>query len=143
MADIVSDADINELASASPAPNTPEHAIWYAALRYADAVYREGVTDENKEVVEVVEVLRQQGETGTRIIEWLAVVYMVSWPRRERLRMAWKLLRGTRTRRWFVDVKFEKRDLWIGAFWDRRDDGLHVWITPLPTLVLHIRHGVS
>lgn len=34
-------------------------------------------------------------------------------------------------------MMFEPRDLWIGVFWDRRDDGLHVYVTLIPTLVLH------
>lgn len=33
---------------------------------------------------------------------------------------------------------FEPRDLWVGVFWDRRDDGLHVYVCLFPTLVLHV-----
>lgn len=33
---------------------------------------------------------------------------------------------------------FEPRDLWVGVFWDRRKDGLHVYVCLLPTIVLHL-----
>ena len=35
------------------------------------------------------------------------------------------------------DVKFEKRDLWIGLFWDVRDDGIHIFVCPFPCIALH------
>lgn len=35
------------------------------------------------------------------------------------------------------EVRFEPRDLWVGVFWDRRLDGFHVYVCPLPTLVIH------
>ena len=35
-------------------------------------------------------------------------------------------------------VKIEPRDLWWGVFWDRRADGLHVYICPVPVLVLYL-----
>ena len=35
-----------------------------------------------------------------------------------------------------LSLLFEPRDLWVGCFWDRRDDGLHVYLCPFPTLVL-------
>lgn len=37
--------------------------------------------------------------------------------------------------RW--EFKFEPRDLWVGVFWDRRHDGLHIYVCLLPTLVIH------
>lgn len=37
-----------------------------------------------------------------------------------------------------LTVKFEPRDLWVGLYWDRRADGLHFFICPVPTLALHI-----
>jgi hypothetical protein len=37
------------------------------------------------------------------------------------------------------ELKFEPRDLWIGVFWDRRADGLHIYACVLPTIVLHWR----
>ena len=33
---------------------------------------------------------------------------------------------------------FEPRDLWVGVFWDRKADGLHIYITAIPTLALHL-----
>jgi len=38
-----------------------------------------------------------------------------------------------------VEVKWERRDLWIGLYWDRKADGLHFYVCPLPTLLLHWR----
>lgn len=35
------------------------------------------------------------------------------------------------------EVKFEPRDVWVGLFWDRRLDGTHIYICPVPLLVLH------
>lgn len=37
-----------------------------------------------------------------------------------------------------MELKFEPRDLWVGVFWDRREDGLHVYACPLPAVVLHV-----
>lgn len=38
-----------------------------------------------------------------------------------------------------VEIKFEPRDIWVGLFWDRRDDGVWFWVCPLPCLVIIIR----
>jgi hypothetical protein len=38
-----------------------------------------------------------------------------------------------------MSIKFEPRDIWIGLFWDRRPDGLHIYVCPLPCLVIHWR----
>lgn len=38
-------------------------------------------------------------------------------------------------------LRFEPRDLWVGLFWDRRPDGLHVYVCLVPTIVLHWRLG--
>lgn len=35
------------------------------------------------------------------------------------------------------EAKFEPRDIWVGLFWDRRIDGLHIYVCPVPLLVLH------
>jgi hypothetical protein len=40
--------------------------------------------------------------------------------------------------RWRLSAAFEPRDLWVGAFWERRPDGLHIYVCLLPTLVLHV-----
>ncbi len=39
--------------------------------------------------------------------------------------------------RFFVEAKFEPRDLWLGLFWDKREDGLHLYVCPIPCLVFH------
>jgi len=36
-----------------------------------------------------------------------------------------------------VTIRIEPRDVWVGVFWDRRADGLHVYVCPLPCLVVH------
>jgi hypothetical protein len=36
-----------------------------------------------------------------------------------------------------LTVRFELRDLWIGCFWDRRPEGLHVFVCLVPCLVFH------
>lgn len=36
-----------------------------------------------------------------------------------------------------MTVKFEPRDVWIGWFWDRRDDGTHHYVCLVPMLVIH------
>ena len=33
-----------------------------------------------------------------------------------------------------VTIRFEPRDLWIGLFWDRRPDGLHFYVCPVPCI---------
>lgn len=38
-----------------------------------------------------------------------------------------------------IRVRFAWYDLWIGAYWDRRDRVLYV--CPLPTLVLEVSRG--
>lgn len=37
------------------------------------------------------------------------------------------------------EVKFEPRDIWVGLFWDRRIDGLHIYVCPVPCIVFHWR----
>lgn len=37
-----------------------------------------------------------------------------------------------------IRLEFKLADLWIGAFWQRRIDGLHIWICFLPCLPIHI-----
>lgn len=32
---------------------------------------------------------------------------------------------------------FERRDLWVGLYWDQKADGQHFYLCPLPTLVFH------
>lgn len=36
-----------------------------------------------------------------------------------------------------MSIKFEPRDVWIGWFWDRREDGKHHYVCPFPMLVIH------
>jgi hypothetical protein len=38
-------------------------------------------------------------------------------------------------------VKVEPRDAWVGLYWDRRRDGLHVYVCPVPFVVLHAVFG--
>jgi hypothetical protein len=39
---------------------------------------------------------------------------------------------------WQWRVLFERRDLWVGVFWDRKPDGLHVFVCPVPTVAVHV-----
>ena len=36
-----------------------------------------------------------------------------------------------------LTIKFEPRDVWIGTFWDHRRDGFHLYVCPVPLLVIH------
>lgn len=36
-----------------------------------------------------------------------------------------------------MTVKFEPRDVWVGLYWDRRYDGLHVYVCLIPMIVMH------
>jgi hypothetical protein len=36
-----------------------------------------------------------------------------------------------------MSVRVEPRDIWVGLFWDRRPDGTHFYVCPLPCLVIH------
>lgn len=45
--------------------------------------------------------------------------------------------RAMRSRGWEWRLLFERRDLWVGVFWDRKPDGLHVFLCPIPTVALH------
>lgn len=36
-----------------------------------------------------------------------------------------------------MTIKFEPRDVWIGWYWDRRDDGTHHYVCIVPMLVVH------
>lgn len=40
-------------------------------------------------------------------------------------------------RRWSFTAKLEPRDAWVGLFWDRRGDGFHVYVCPVPFVVFH------
>ena len=39
-----------------------------------------------------------------------------------------------------MTIRFEPRDVWVGVFWDRRPDGLHVFACPVPCIVVHWVH---
>jgi hypothetical protein len=39
-----------------------------------------------------------------------------------------------------VRFRIEPRDLWVGLFWDHRSDGLHLFVCPLPTVLVHDVH---
>ena len=45
------------------------------------------------------------------------------------------MLIGKRTR---LEFKLEPRDLWVGLYWDRNGDLLHLYFCAVPTLVLHL-----
>jgi hypothetical protein len=36
-----------------------------------------------------------------------------------------------------MSIKFEPRDVWVGWFWDRREDGLHHYVCLVPMVVIH------
>jgi hypothetical protein len=36
-----------------------------------------------------------------------------------------------------MTIRFEPRDVWIGWFWDRRDDGTHRYVCIVPMVVIH------
>ncbi len=36
-----------------------------------------------------------------------------------------------------MTIKFEPRDVWVGWFWDRRADGTHHYVCPIPCVVIH------
>jgi hypothetical protein len=40
-------------------------------------------------------------------------------------------------KRWTCSIKWEPRDVWVGLFWDRRQDGLHIYVCLVPLLVIH------
>ena len=40
--------------------------------------------------------------------------------------------------KWRIRLKFEPRDIWVGLFWDRAYDGLHLYVCLLPMIVVHI-----
>ena len=49
--------------------------------------------------------------------------------------MRWRLVDRLRLK---VQLQFEPRDLWIGAFWRRTEIAVHLYICVLPTVPLHI-----
>lgn len=38
-----------------------------------------------------------------------------------------------------VRVAFEPRDLWVGVYWDRKVDGVHVYVCAVPCIVVHFK----
>lgn len=78
----------------APKYGTPEYAIWYQGASEADQARTEGMKDDARQVYESVELLGQQGESADYIIEWVAFVFTADWSWRQRLRLAWKLVRG-------------------------------------------------
>lgn len=36
-----------------------------------------------------------------------------------------------------MTIRFEPRDIWLGVFWDRRPDGVHIYVCPIPCIVVH------
>ena len=37
-----------------------------------------------------------------------------------------------------IRIAVKLPDLWVGAFWDRRPDGFHLWICLVPCLPIHM-----
>ncbi len=44
---------------------------------------------------------------------------------------------SSRATEWSWRFIFERRDLWVGLYWDQKADGQHFYLCPLPTLVFH------
>jgi hypothetical protein len=42
-----------------------------------------------------------------------------------------------------MQIEFKLADMWVGAFWQRRGNTLHIWICILPCLPLHLQIGVE
>ncbi len=36
-----------------------------------------------------------------------------------------------------MTIRFEPRDIWVGLFWDRREDGTHFYLCLVPCIVIH------
>lgn len=121
-----------------PEFGTEAYQWWAAGAADNEAAHREGVTDENREVVQMFDAMRDAAYGPQTMVEMMAVVYGPGLPWRKRRHIAWRVLRGYRRRRWSVEVSVPRTELSVGVRWDERDTGLHVWVSVF-ALVLHFR----
>lgn len=43
---------------------------------------------------------------------------------------------------WLLNLEFKLADCWVGVFWQRKADELHIWICLIPCFPIHlIRKG--
>lgn len=130
---------LEEHRAAAPAIGTPEWDIWMAGAAAEAASRRQGVTDENRELVDTIDALRECGDSAEAMLRFIIHVFGPGLPWSTRWRAAWNMVRGyRRRRRWHAEMVWEKRDLWVGVYWDRDDSGLHLWVAIVPVIVLHV-----
>lgn len=115
-----------------PARGTAEYDWWLAGATAESAARRKNVPKDVHTIYETVETMVDNDYNADGIVWMVAVVFTCEWSLRDRLRLAWRMLRPVPRRRRNVKVYVEPRDVWVGYF--RGDD--HHYVCPMPCLVI-------
>lgn len=76
-------------------PDDATAYMWWRKGAQAEAhLQTKGMTREGKQVYDYVHQLAKRGESPARITTLTALVYASDWPLRDRLRLAWKLVKN-------------------------------------------------
>jgi len=114
-----------------PQRGTRDYEMWLAGAAAEHDGAREGMLKQSEELYECVRIMGQQGDSAQQIAWFIAVVFTCEQSLRWRLRLARRLILGSRWRRtWKVYV--EPRDWWVGYY--RGDQ--HHYVCFLPCVVL-------
>jgi hypothetical protein len=124
----------------APAFGTRDYEMWARGAKAEADARREGVLPESREVADFFDAMSGNGYGPQAMVEMTAVVYGPGLPWRKRVRIAWKMLRGYRARRWYAEAGMSRSDFGLGVRWERDDTGLHIWVTFL-ALVVHARRA--
>jgi hypothetical protein len=76
-----------------PKRGTTEYHWWRQGALDEAKAQTEGMTKEGESAHDYVQALAQQGASADRIATLVACVFTVDWSWRDRLRLAWKLVR--------------------------------------------------
>lgn len=132
---------VDEMIAQAPKLGSVGRAMWELGAATQQAITAEGVNDENREVVDMFDSMRDASYTGDSMVSTITAVYGPGLPWATRRRLAWQLIRGYRRRRWYAETTmFSNRDIGLAVRWDRDDTGLHIWVTFL-ALVVHARRA--
>lgn len=76
-----------------PAPGTREWQWWHRGAQAEYAAIVDSMSESGVRVYDTVATLAGAGRSADQIVRWVAVVFTGGWSLRERLRLAWRVVK--------------------------------------------------